>query len=329
MNNFLNNTVEDSIEKTDKLIDYYNFFTTTEGKDMLPYAYLESSNLYDNLILKNDKYYLFTDEVKLIAKNKDVFKHLLADVEEIFEIGPGSPRVIKNKTIPILKCSNNLQRYCIIDYSKNYMFDAYHFLKNKIKDLNIVLYEGDLLKLSKLRFQLKEQSKKKKALMLLGSTIGNFSLEKQKLILDGFAKLLNKGDLIFVTIDTTQNEDILMEAYSNEHALVFVNGVLQHYAKTNLDFMKYLRSFDTCCEWDKNLLSVNYSFKAKEEIIFSHVDGNLIKINASQKLNGIKSCKTGKENFQNLLIKSGFSVVDILGDINGASKVLIFICTRG
>lgn len=319
-----NNVVEKDLAKADELLDYYNFFTNLEVRDMLIYAYLESSYYYDNLILYNKKYYLFSDEVKIISKNKIVFEKFLTDVKEIFEIGPGSPHVIKNKTIPILECCKNINKYCIIDHSKNYMFDAYKFLKNKLKSIDIELYEGKLLNLEKLSFKLKEYQNQKKAFMLLGSTIGNFTLEKQKKIINGFAELLDDGDLLFITTDTNQNEKILMDAYYNKYAIAFVDGILKHYSKTNIDFIKYLNSFDIFCNWNRDMLSVSYNFIAKDNIAFNHLDGKLIEIEKGKRLNGVNSYKIGKEQFYKLLTDSGLSVVEELEN----SRISIFICVK-
>ena len=136
------NTIE--IDKK-TLDDYWKFFTTEEGADMLPYVYMESSHLYDEMIKNEPAYYLFHDECDLIKNNKDQLIEILKDVTDIIEVGPGSCHTIEHKTLPILSYATNLKTYHALDHSENYLVDAIDFIKQNTKDIEIKAVEADLL----------------------------------------------------------------------------------------------------------------------------------------------------------------------------------------
>ena len=90
--------------------DFLAFFTTKEGVDILPYFYLNSNELFEDLVKNNSHYYLFNDEVLLIKNNHLSLTKHLKDIIEIIEIGPGTTHPVKHKTIPILNYAVNLKK---------------------------------------------------------------------------------------------------------------------------------------------------------------------------------------------------------------------------
>ena len=81
---------------------FVDFLTKPEGIDLLPFAYMDS-NSYNDIITSCDSYYLFHDEVNIINNNKHKIAAYLDNIDTLIEIGPGSPKVILSKTLPILQ----------------------------------------------------------------------------------------------------------------------------------------------------------------------------------------------------------------------------------
>lgn len=141
-----NINLQDDILVDKKILDdYWKFFTTAEGADILPYVYMESSHLYDELVKNAPEYYLFKDESELIKNNKNQLVKHLKGFTDIIEVGPGSCHTIEHKTLPILSYASDLQTYYALDHSENYLVDAINFIKTHTESVEIRAIEADLL----------------------------------------------------------------------------------------------------------------------------------------------------------------------------------------
>ncbi|MCT4634656.1 MAG: L-histidine N(alpha)-methyltransferase [Rickettsiales bacterium] len=316
--NFSKQTID---QKT--LEDYVAFFTTEHGADILPYAYLGSGNLYDKLLEKNPSYYLFNDEVSLIRNNSHKISKYLSDIKELIEIGPGSSRAVNNKTIPILNCAPELKSYYAIDHSINYLTDACKCISTNIPKLNIFPLEANLLQKDPIAIDI--QTTVKKAVMLLGGTLGNFTTTEQEYILKNIYSFMSPHDIFILTIDINQDEESLNLAYSNIDTNKFIMEALHYFATINPDFSKYLNSFEVKCTWNKELHFLDMYFIAKQEISFYFPGYGDIMIRKGQKLKGIKSRKPTTNNVVKLLNNNRFSIIDEFTNFN---KMKMFICQK-
>ncbi|MCT4635068.1 MAG: L-histidine N(alpha)-methyltransferase [Rickettsiales bacterium] len=303
--------------------NYVDFFTTEHGADILPYAYLASGNLYDELLEKNPSYYLFSDEVSLIKSNFHKISQYLSEIEEIIEIGPGSSRAVNNKTIPILNCAPNLKNYYAIDHSIDYLTDVYKCISNKIPQLNIFTIEANLLQTKPIKVN--TQTTGKKALSLLGSTLENFTINEQKQIIKKIYNIIDYDDLFILTVDTNQDEESLGLAYSREHNIKFIMGALHHLSKTIPDFTPYIDSFRIGVNWEKEHSTVDTHFIAKNSFSFHFDNYGDIMIREGQKLRGVKSRKPTTDNMIKLLNNNGFSIIDTFTNSN---KIKMFLCQK-
>lgn len=305
------------------LNDYLSFFTKNDGADLLQYVYMESSDLYDNLIKNCSNYYLCKDEIEIISKSKNELEQYLSNITDIIEVGPGSAHAVNNKTLPILSYAKNLKRYHAIDYSKSYLESACTLIKSKCPNLNIFQIEADLIQLDSVKISSTKGSNK--AALFLGSTLGNFNEAKQENIIKQFASLLDINDLFILTVDTNQDKDSLLKAYSNDYFYDFTMGCLKYYAKLNPDFKKYLASFEAKVILDERNNLIDAFFKVKEDLSFYFIGHGNITLNKGQELRGIISQKPSSEKVKNLLFKHNFEVLHAL---NNSDKMKVFICKR-
>jgi hypothetical protein len=121
------------------LDDYLAFFTTKEGADMLPYTYVNSSSLYDNLTKNCKRYYLCEDEIELIRNNQEKLSQHLKQVPYILEIGPGSLHTVEHKTLPMLSYAHNLKGYYALDVSRDYLIETCEFIKKHMPSIIVTL----------------------------------------------------------------------------------------------------------------------------------------------------------------------------------------------
>ena len=220
------NTVDTNIDSK-ILQDYYKFFTTEEGADMLPYVYLENPRAFDNLVKNCDDYYLFKEEVELLQNSKKALTNYLDDITSIIEIGPGSTHSVMHKTLSVLQCAPHLKNYYPIDISKKYLNDACEVVGSKFPRIRTLPIAADMMNLFNLK-KIAENNQEKKALLLLGSTLGGQTPEEQDLIITGISKILSKDDIFIITVDTNNDEKSLMKAYSNNHELHY--SVLSYFS---------------------------------------------------------------------------------------------------
>lgn len=303
--------------------DYVAFFTTERGADILPYVYLDSSHLYDELLENNEHYYLFNDEVSLIQNNSlQISKHL-SGVEELIEIGPGSSRAVNNKTIPILKNAPDLKSYYAIDYSIDYLTDTCRCILNRAPKLKVFPLEVNLLQEDPIEINTKTTGPK--SVMLLGSTLENFTISEKKHIIKNISSFMNSKDIFILTVDTNQDVPSLLSAYNNIHLYNLIKSALNYFAKINPHFEKYLDSFQAECSWDKSGNFIDMYFIAKHDLSFFFPNYGDIVINKGQILRGIKSRKPHEQTVIQRLEQHNFSIINTLTHSN---KMKMFICQK-
>ena len=311
------------VKQLDKKIfdDFLAFFTTKEGVDILPYFYLNSNELFEDLVKNNSHYYLFNDEVLLIKNNQLSLTKHLKDIIEIIEIGPGTTHPVKHKTIPILNYAVNLKKYYAIDWCKDYLTEACEFIKNYNPKIEVSAIEANLTQQENLKIEIAELNRK--AIIFFGGTLGCYNKNRQNHILKQIYSLMNIGDLFIVTIDTNQNEKSLLAAYRNNDKLHF--SCMDYFAKINPDFAEHLNSFSISCDWKESSSYLDIYFVAKNNFKFKFWGFLEIEIKKGQELRGIKIRKPKPQEFIMQLREIGFEVIDSLTNSN---KMKMFIAKK-
>ncbi|MES2214636.1 MAG: L-histidine N(alpha)-methyltransferase [Pseudomonadota bacterium] len=305
--------------------DYFKFFTTEEGVDILPYVYKQSSDAYDQLVKNCPEYYIFHDEVNIIKNRRDIFKKYLSGIREIIEIGPGSDHAITHKTLPILSYANDVQSYHIIDNSAEYLAEAHNFVKNNTSKIDIYSLKADLF--SNLDIKIKQKYNGPKCVLSFGITLGNFLVSDQSHIIGQIKKMTDRNDLLIMSVDTNHEVRSLLSAYSGKYNYELVRGALEYFAKINPSFLPHINSFAMKCVWNSCLNAVETYFVAKDNLLFSLDNFGPIKISNGQKLKGIRSHKHRVEVVQALLSQNGFETLEILSYSN-ADRIKTFICRK-
>jgi len=313
---------QSNIEKK-TLEDYVAFFTTKKGADMLPYAYLEATDNYNNLVKNCPDYYLFNDEVKTISSNKDALKEYLKEVTDIVEIGPGSDYTLEHKTLPILSYVENLKRYHAIDISKDYLDNACNYIKRHKPELEICSVEADLMRDEKI--ELNQIPYGKKAVIFLGSTLGNFTQMQQNYVLKQISMLTEANEIVIIAIDTNQDKNSLIKAYNNSYSTKLVLAIIRNFTKISPKFLPYVNSFEVECRWDEANKLIDIFFVVKDNISFYLENYGEIILTKGQELRGVTSRKPSKECIATLLQQNQFDVLDIL---HYSNKMQLFICKR-
>lgn len=324
-NAFENNSrINDEKEIPGKILeDYLKFFTAPEGADMTSYIYQDSHNYYDQLICSSAEYYLCKKHIEIILNNKDKFTNYLDGVTDIIEIGPGTDYVVKNKTMNILSYANNLKAYHIVDNCSKYLNETSSLINKYLPEIKIFTIESDLN--SKEKINIQNTSNGKKCLLLLGGTLANFSKNQQDHCLNKIYDTLNIGDIFIVTADTNQDEQTLLAAYTNKIAQNLISGVINYFATINPGFSKYSEHFGIQTTWNKIEHFVDISFYAKSSFSFEFPNYGTIMLKEGGVFRGIRAYKRTQQENISILNKSGFKIIDILGDPNNVQE---YVCIK-
>ncbi len=144
---------------------------------------------------------------------------------EIVELGSGDCSKI-SVLLDAVKAENHEQTcYIPVDVSKSAIEESAGELSEKFPQLEIEGYVADFMN----QLDLIPHSDKKRLICFFGSTIGNFSLNESRKILQNLSEGLIEGDSLLVGFDLVKPEKILNAAYND------ANGVTKKFNKNILN----------------------------------------------------------------------------------------------
>jgi uncharacterized SAM-dependent methyltransferase len=301
--------------------DYLQFFTTQQGADMAPYLFFDTIDACCDFYKNCNDYYLCRDEISIINKNGDIFTKYLAGVTDIIEIGPGFEYTVQNKTIPMLHYATDLINYHAIDCSSSYLKTAVNFLKKNVQQIKIHGIKADILSD---KIKLEKVGHGKKCVMLLGGTLYNFTDIQQQQAMQRIVEIVDDGILI-VYVDTNQDTDSALRAYSNNYWDALFMSILYNFANFTPSFAPYLQSFESRCVFDKDSSLVRGYFVAKEDISFTSRDLGKIVIHKGQELRGVVSRKPTVQSVKDLMSQHNLKVLETL---SVSDRTTTFICSK-
>lgn len=310
--------------KDHTLEDCYKFFATKEGADILPYSYIKAPLAYDDLIENCKDYYLFKDEAAVIENNKSKLKDILKDVDSIIEIGPGSKLPVTYKTVPLLSCATHIKYYYPVDISAEYLKDACTTVAKNFTTIKVEPIEFDIMEPSALGLKHLGFNGKKKACILLGSTLGNFTLQHQQFILKQIYNFLEPKDIFLITFDTNEDAEEILKAYNNKYFLRMVTSSLDYLCGIYNGVKQNANALQPKVIYDIASKRVNAFFVATSDFVINIPHYRTINVKRGAELRGIKAQKYSVEDAK-LLLSSHFSTLETLDSSN---KMKIFVCQR-
>jgi L-histidine Nalpha-methyltransferase len=189
------------------------------------FKYIRPKNFYDELGSKlferisiQPEYYLTRAESSIIEKCKRDIRKIHRDHDiSIVELGSGSSSKTKILLKEFLSQDSKLY-YFPIDVSKTILNDSINNLTDEFKNLRIVGvcsdFSAGLEKVDEF-IATYEEAPRKKLVVFLGSSIGNFDRSHVKVFLKGIRRLLNKGDTLLVGFDLQKEKTFLERAYND------------------------------------------------------------------------------------------------------------------
>lgn len=175
------------------------------------------SDHWADLVRKPGQYYLTNGDAETIswAVKQDELLNLIADVESVMELGPGSHEAIIKKTIPFLNGCSKLKQYIAVDATLEQAADASRTVKE------VLSVETGVRSQDYLNTPITPIGERKSAIVMWGSSLGNIDgaensnpFQKLAKTLENFKAGLQPGDLMILCVDTEQDEAKILNAYS-------------------------------------------------------------------------------------------------------------------
>ena len=292
--------------------DYYeiiNGLSKSKQKTLSPkYLYDENgSSLFDK-ITKLDDYYPTKKELEILVNQDKEFFNILPAHSSVIEFGSGS----NNKIKKLLKALDKPTEYIPIDISREFLFknakdSAKYFPNLKVKavcaDFNQI---DDLEKII--------DKKKSKIGFFPGSTIGNYSPDCARALLEKFAKILGKDNFLVIGVDLKKNIRILEKAYNDSEGIT---------AKFNKNILNGINKISGAIFKEENFTHRAFFNKKKSRIEMHLVSKKNQTVEIFKKSVSFKegetihtesSYKYSIENFKKLVESANYKIVKVLTD---------------
>lgn len=183
------------------------------------YFYDATGDVLFQKIMELPEYYLTKCEFEILSKQSDeIIETLLADnhTYDVVELGVGDA----TKSLFLLKGLKNKQKeewkYYPIDISPDILKIVEEKLKLEIEGLNTKGLAGEYFEMMA---YLKPFTKRRKIVLFLGSTIGNFDKAESESFLKKLRSYLNPGDKLLIGIDLVKDSEIILNAYNDSQGI--------------------------------------------------------------------------------------------------------------
>lgn len=174
------------------------------------YLYNEAGLALFNEICETDEYYITRTELALLDEIGSELAELAGP--ECLLVAPGSGAGLKPRRV--IHALQDISGYIPIDISREFLEAAADELSEDEPDLVIQPICADFTS----PFELPEwpQRVQRNLLYFPGSTIGNFTLEGSRAVLERFATLAGRDGLILVGVDLQKSAEIIEPAYDDK-----------------------------------------------------------------------------------------------------------------
>ena len=271
----------------------------------------EGSRVFQD-IMDMPEYYLTDCETEILNTYKhEIVRSLGKEPFRLVELGAGDGRKTRILLEYFEKCGLNFE-YTPIDISSDAMRRLLSRLGSEFPNLSangfVCEYQEGLCRL--------RESKRRNLVLFLGSSIGNFPIEKAEKFCSEIGSILGPGDLFLLGLDKVKDPEILMKAYQdsagiterfNLNLLLRINNELGGRFDINL--------FQHCAGYDplrQTMMSFLLSRK-KQSVFIQDIDKEF-SFEAWEPIHTEYSWKYSLEGIQNLAEKSGFDPLHFFSD---------------
>lgn len=263
--------------------------------------------VWDSALGGKNPYYLYDNEVTLIADHAREIARFIPENSLVIELGQGSEKAVRQKTIPLLE-SIQPKQYICADWSLPSVAAATELIKGRFPGMEAQGHGGDFLDLQSPIYQHNNAT-----VMLFGSTIGN-SYSADPIIafndtvefLKKIKKLTGREGKFIVVQDTNQDEKSLLAAYNTKELHLFRASALWRLkSDLGIDGLD-LDALKDNVIWNSNSHLVSSSFVNTKDQNFS-IAGQDVFVPEGQRMTMANSYKYPIEKFLHMSKVAGFA----------------------
>ena len=271
----------------------------------------KGSKLFEE-ITKLPEYYLTRTEIGLLKINAPLISEKLRNVD-IVEFGSGDCKKISILLDTIPKELRDTICYVPVDVSNAAVEKSSNILLNKFPGIRIHGIIADFTS------QLDVIPKyTKKVFCFLGSTIGNFSMDKALQFLDYLSAIMHPGDLLILGFDMVKSKEVLEKAYNDsKNVTEKFNKNILNVVNRHIDTDFNTNAFEHIAFYNERFSRIEMHLKAKKNMeIFCPILPINIHIKKGETIHTENSYKFTTENIKCLASGADLEIQNIFTDEN-------------
>lgn len=192
--------------------DVANGLNATPKSLLSKYFYDEIGDKLFVQIMHMPEYYLTDAEMEIFEHQAEKLASLLAPTTgtfDLIELGAGDG----TKTVHLLKELQKHREFCYkpIDISSHALASLKDFLQNELPDLKVETQQGDYFQVLKGI----ADNGNPKAILFLGSNLGNMLDHNAKRFLTSLDDAMNPGDKLLLGLDLKKSREVVLPAYND------------------------------------------------------------------------------------------------------------------
>lgn len=273
----------------------------------------KGSKLFEE-ICKQPEYYLNRTESQILKNSVDEILEIIGDEEiSLVELGNGNSLKTRILLGPLLSGLKNVS-YFPIDVSLKMLKKSISDLFSEYANLKIYGicsdYVTGLVKINDF-MKSKKNVPKRKFIIFLGSSIGNFDPKQAQIFLCSIAKYVKKDDLLLIGIDLEKDKSILDRAYNDKNGITakFNLNVLSRINK-ELDGEFKVSNFEHESFYNANKHRIEMHLISKiDQRVRIQAIGKTFHFKKGETIHTENSYKYSLDRLEKLVGKSGLQVV--------------------
>ncbi len=181
------------------------------------YFYNKRGDELFQAIMKLDEYYLTSAEFEIFSLQKEKIAEAINYQEgtfQLIEFGAGDGYKTKVLLRFLLEMGADFE-YVPIDISENVLEQLTMSLAAEMPELKVNPIAKDYFE----ALEDLQSNNLRKAVLFLGSNIGNFTLDSAKNFLTQVAERLNEDDLMLMGVDLKKDPNVILAAYNDPHGI--------------------------------------------------------------------------------------------------------------
>ena len=191
------------------------------GMSSIP-KYISSKYFYDKRgdelfqeIMKLPEYYLTNSEMEILEKNKNRILNIISPGANFDLIDLGAGDALKTKILLNFFLDQKADfTYIPVDISKDAIESLTEHFEKKVPELKVAGVSAEYIPaLESL------QTKKKKVILFLGASIGNFSYLETVDFLRDIHKTMHPGDILLIGFDLKKDHGTILAAYNDQSGI--------------------------------------------------------------------------------------------------------------